>query len=141
MIPYFKRINIFTLMSGLAGVLCLAASFLNVPEDCQSEGGSFCSSGVGQLILMGLIRFCYSFSMSVIYLILIESYPTSIRTIGIGFPSAMGGFGSLLSQVLFVGAFEKGVNIFIFAGFWYFCMLCLMYFVPETKGNEAGDHI
>ena len=100
-----------------------------------------CTEGLFQLVLMAVVRFAYSFSTSVIFVIMMEYFPASIRNIGIGFPSAFGGLGSLLSETIFVAAYEKGINIFLLSALVFCLNMLTMIPIPETKGLKELDQI
>ena len=57
---------------------------------------------------------------------MVELFPVSIRSMGVGIPPAFGGFGSMLSQLIFVSAFEEGINFFLVVSFFFLLNLLLI---------------
>ena len=141
-VPFFRRLVLFHFSLGCALLFSIATHFIIVPQECrQNINEQLCKEGLIQLLLMAVVRFAYSFNTSVIFIIMMESFPASIRNIGIGFPCAFGGIGSLLSQTIFVAAYEKGLSIFFLSALIFGVNMILMIPIAETKGIKELDEI
>ena len=72
---------------------------------------------------------------------MVELFPVSVRSMGVGIPPAFGGFASMLSQVIFMSAYEKVLNFFVVLSIFFGLNLVLMLGVSETYGKEDQDNI
>ena len=60
-----------------------------------------------------LARFCLCSFWSISYVYIAEIYPTRVRSLGLGFSSAMGAIGSFLSPYIIFFSEDLGINTWI----------------------------
>ena len=59
-------------------------------------------------------------------------YPTKVRSLGIGWASAMGTVGSILSPYLTLFSRKRGLNIWIIPGILGLFCVIFLFLLPET---------
>ena len=75
------------------------------------------------------------------YVYLGEMYPTKVRSLGIGWASAMGTFGSILSPYLTLLSHKNDLSIWIIPGIIGFLCVFSLFFLPETFEASSDDQI
>ncbi|EAR96397.2 MFS transporter (macronuclear) [Tetrahymena thermophila SB210] len=85
-----RRKNGFLMIA--SNIVFLLFFFVKLPSDCDG----FCSQKIAQTVLMGVARFLLGFQINIHQVYISELYPTSIRSIGIGFTSIVGVVGSII---------------------------------------------
>lgn len=121
---------------GTISILNIALSFINRPDTCI-----YCSEAIWQIVLVMVSSFCVEFQFVFIFQHLIEFYPTTIRTIGMGIPTATGAFGNFLSQLLIVSAIEKIGSAFPMVAVITALGTIAYIFAPETLNKPLTDQI
>ncbi|KAL4456192.1 hypothetical protein ABPG74_014153 [Tetrahymena malaccensis] len=85
-----RRKNGFLMIA--SNLVFLLFFFIKLPSDCDG----FCTQKIAQIALMGIARFLLGFQINIHQVYISELYPTSIRSIGIGFTSIIGVVGSII---------------------------------------------
>ncbi|XP_067119497.1 solute carrier family 22 member 13-like [Centruroides vittatus] len=85
-------------------------------------------------------RFCTTISLSSLYLLATETYPTVVRNVGIGLLSMMGRVGSMAAPFMREAANNVHIS-FPLALFGTLSLICcvLTLFLPETKDSRLAD--
>lgn len=135
-IPKLERKKIFWALFACGSALSFVTSFLHVPSECD-----YCEEGLVQMGLIALTRFCIFFFWCCIYSYVTEFYPVSILSIASGIPTAFGGLGISLCQIIFMSASEENLNIFVIAGVSMFIICLLVCGIPESYHMEHRDQI
>ena len=91
-IPRQKASIILFSMAGLCAAIIL---FLGKPKDCD-----FCSEAIIELIIVAIFRASSSLQFIIMYIYLVELFPTTARALGGGITSAFGTFGSSITPLL-----------------------------------------
>ena len=122
-------------------LLCIAllnfgAGFIQIPIICNQ-----CSAGYFQLALIAFSRVFLAVENSYWYILGLELFPVSIRTIGTGISSGWGTLGGFTLQNITVISFENNINIL-----WVFAVAFLgkalvVSFIPETFNQPNRDQI
>lgn len=93
------------------------------------------------MILLLITRFFFVFQISLFNLSGAELYPVTVRSIAFGIGGLLGAIGTLLSQIVFIGAQELGVSPFLILMVIFIIMIGSYVFLPETLGAKNQDQI
>ncbi|EAR99579.1 MFS transporter (macronuclear) [Tetrahymena thermophila SB210] len=132
-----KRVTLIGLIA--VAIMSFCYIFLKIPEDCAGSG--FCYQKVLQIIFAGIMRFSICIVQCMNFVWFSELYPTTIRSLALGFISVAGTVGS--SSAPFVkSAFVKlGLSPMIPLGIsGVIGTLCTLP-LSETKGKQLIDQI
>ena len=123
--------------NAFCGICCLAIYFLTVPASCE-----VCTENTIQMILLILMRIATVVQNQIFYLHLIEAFPLSIRSIGLGTTSILGDIGIFCSQFIIVAAFEVSIKFpFLILTICSFFFMVNYYLAPETLNESLKDQI
>ena len=89
-----------------------------------------------QILLIGLSRISNTFSFALFGLITTQSFPTSIRSTGIGISQALSNLGNMISPFLVTISDNIGVKAVFIGGFVCIVGGFSMFFVQETKKTK-----
>ena len=119
-----------------AALLNFGAGFISIPITCNE-----CQEGYLQLALIAFSRFFLAVDTSFWYILGLELFPVSIRTIGMGISSGWGTVGNFTLQNITVAAFEKNINILWVFGVAILAKILVISFIPETFNQPNRDQI
>jgi len=97
------------------------------------------------LVLIGILGFIAGFSISlgpVMWAILSEIFPNTLRGLAMSFVGAANAMASFLVATFFpiqLERFGSSGTYFIYAGFMYFCLWFVWKYVMETKGKSLEE--
>lgn len=124
------------ILFSISAVICLILLVLKVPSNCNN-----CYQVYLQMILLLITRFFFVFQISLFNLSGAELYPVTVRSIAFGIGGLLGAIGTLLSQIVFIGAQELGVSPFLILMVIFIIMIGSYVFLPETLGAKNQDQI
>ena len=93
------------------------------------------------MILLLITRFFFVFQISLFNISGAELYPVTVRSIAFGIGGLLGAIGTLLSQIVFIGAQEIGVSPFLILMVIFVIMIGSYINLPETLGAKNQDQI
>lgn len=93
----------------------------------------FSKTQFGDIILIGISRLFNTVAFALFSLISAETFPTSIRSTGLGISEAMSNFGNMGAPFLVTFAIFKGLKAVFLGGFLNLAGGLSMFIVKETK--------
>ncbi|KAL4508271.1 hypothetical protein ABPG72_003575 [Tetrahymena utriculariae] len=132
-----KKVTLIGLI--VVAIMSFCQIFLNIPEDCADSG--FCYQKVLQIIFAGVMRFSICIVQCINYVWFSELYPTTIRSLALGFISVVGAVGSSSAPFVKSAFVQLGLSPMIPLGIsGVIGTLCTLP-LPETKGKQLIDQI
>ncbi|EAR96526.1 MFS transporter (macronuclear) [Tetrahymena thermophila SB210] len=136
-VPYFKR-KYSCIISGLIfSCIMISFNFIQIPQDCSDV----CYEKTMQAILVALARFFLSFEWGIAFIYFTEMFPITVRTVGLGFASFVGEFGSILCSYFISSLIKYGVNPLFGIGIISLFSLLLYYPIDETFSKPIQNEI
>ena len=117
-------------------VLFIGLYILKIPFNCHN-----CLEVYVQMGLLLATRLLFVFQIAIFSLSGVELFPVSVRSIAYGLVGLVGALGDFLSQVLFLGAYELGINPFLMLAGVFVLMIWCYVFLPETLGVNSRDQV
>ncbi|KAL4504574.1 hypothetical protein ABPG72_010020 [Tetrahymena utriculariae] len=136
-VPHFKRKQICMISGLIFSLIMISFNFLEVPQDCQDG----CIEKTLQVILVALARFFLTFEWGIAFIFFAEMFPITVRTVGLGFASFVGEFGSILCSYFISSLIKYGVNPLFGIGIISLLSLLLYYPTEETFNKPIQNEI
>ncbi|KAL4456076.1 hypothetical protein ABPG74_014037 [Tetrahymena malaccensis] len=136
-IPHFKRKYICIISGMIFSIIMISFDFIQIPQDC-SDG---CYQKTLQAVLVALARFFLTFEWGIAFIFFAEMFPTTVRTVGLGFASFVGEFGSILCSYFISTLIKQGVNPLVGIGVISLLSLLLYYPIGETFNKPTQNEI
>ncbi|EAR96527.1 MFS transporter (macronuclear) [Tetrahymena thermophila SB210] len=108
-------------------VIFICFNQITVPDDC----GDNCSEKKLQTALVTIARFFLTFEWGLAFIYITEIFPTTVRTIGLGFASFVGYLGSVFSSYFLTYLINQGINPLL--GMGVVSIISLVFYFPMTE--------
>ncbi|KAL4427073.1 hypothetical protein ABPG74_021180 [Tetrahymena malaccensis] len=132
-----KKVTIIGLM--VVTIISFCYIFLKIPEECAGQG--FCYQKILQIIFAGTMRFFICIVQCTNFVWFSELYPTTIRSLALGFISVAGTFGSSSAPFVKSAFSQLGLSPMIPLGISGFMGTLCSLQLSETKGKQLIDQI
>ncbi|KAL4457087.1 hypothetical protein ABPG74_014725 [Tetrahymena malaccensis] len=135
----FQRKKVTLIGLVIVAIVSFCYIFLKIPEDCAGSG--FCYQKVLQIIFAGIMRFSICIVQCMNFVWFSELYPTTIRSLALGFISVAGTVGSSSAPFVKSTFVQLGLSPMIPLGIsGVIGTLCTLP-LQETKGKKLIDQI
>ncbi|KAL4481625.1 hypothetical protein ABPG74_007714 [Tetrahymena malaccensis] len=134
----FKRKPSALFFQILSSIFCLLFIAFPIPDSCKN---SSCYQKYVQILLFLLSKMSINSYFVVISTYFPELYPTSVRSLGVGFIRATGISGSILSSFAISWSKEIGISPLVSFGIIGSFGIIFGFFLPETQNLPLEDEI
>lgn len=98
-----------------------------MPDDCNDS----CGEKKLQTALVTIARFFLTFEWGVAFILITEVFPTTVRTIGLGFASCIGYLGSVFCSYFLTYLINQNINPLL--GIGIVSIASLVFYLPLSE--------
>ncbi|KAL4481966.1 hypothetical protein ABPG74_008055 [Tetrahymena malaccensis] len=136
-IPKLQRRKWSFILTTIYSIIYIIFFFIKKPDNCTE----YCKENIIQIALISLSRCLLSFQFSLCYVYFSEIYPTTIRSLGLGFISTIGQIGSAVSAYIVTYFNNQNISPIGIMGICSFISILAYFPLRETYSQPLKNEI